>query len=98
VVLAAGPTLGRSHQTWQLNEISKLIWPSPDGIGILDEASWDQTVAVMLEGGQIAEPPSAGAFVTDIALEALDNLKNEGLDVIGNDWVAIEVELLEGGN
>ncbi len=98
VVLAAGPTLGRSHQTWQLNEISKLIWPSPDGIGILDQASWDQTVAVMLEGGQIAEPPSAGAFVTDIALEALDNLKNEGLDVIGNDWVAIEVELLEGGN
>jgi NitT/TauT family transport system substrate-binding protein len=58
IVLAAGPTLGRSHQTWQLNEINKLIWPSPDGIGILDQASWDQTVSVMLEGGQIAEAPS----------------------------------------
>jgi NitT/TauT family transport system substrate-binding protein len=98
IVLAAGPTLGRSHQTWQLNEINKLIWPSPDGIGILDPASWDQTVTVMLEGGQIAEAPSAGAFVLDIAQEALDNLKSQGLDVVGNDWEPTEVELLEGGN
>lgn len=29
IVLAAGPTLGRSHQTWQMNEINALIWPSP---------------------------------------------------------------------
>jgi NitT/TauT family transport system substrate-binding protein len=98
IVLAAGPTLGRSHQTWQLNEINKLIWPSPDGIGILDPASWDQTVAVMLEGGQLAEAPSAGAFVLDIAQEALDNLKSQGLDVVGNDWEPTDVELLEGGN
>jgi NitT/TauT family transport system substrate-binding protein len=75
-----------------------LIWPSPDGIGILDPASWDQTVAVMLEGGQLAEAPSAGAFVLDIAQEALDNLKSQGLDVVGNDWEPTDVELLEGGN
>jgi NitT/TauT family transport system substrate-binding protein len=98
IVLAAGPTLGRSHQTWQLNEINKLIWPSPDGIGILDQASWDQTVSVMLEGGQIAEAPSEGAFVLDIAQEALDNLKGQGLDVVGNDWEPTEVELLKGGD
>jgi NitT/TauT family transport system substrate-binding protein len=98
IVLAAGPTLGRSHQTWQLNEINKLIWPSPNGIGILDQAAWDQTVTVMLEGGQIAEAPSEGAFVLDIAQEALDNLKGQGLDVVGNDWEPTEVELLEGGN
>ncbi len=98
VVLAAGPTLGRSHQSWQLNEINRLIWPSPDGIGILDLASWDNTVSVMLAGGQITEEPSEGAFVLDIAQEALENLKSQGLDVVGNDWEAIEVELLEDGN
>ena len=37
IVLDNGSTLGESHQTWQLNEISKLIWPSPAGIGIMDE-------------------------------------------------------------
>ena len=36
IVLERGPTLGESHQRWQLNEINKLIWPSPAGIGIMD--------------------------------------------------------------
>ena len=31
---------------WQLNEINKLIWPSPGGIGMMDQALWDQTVEV----------------------------------------------------
>ena len=35
VVLANGPTLGQSHQAWQLNEISNLIWPSPSGAGVM---------------------------------------------------------------
>ena len=43
IVLDNGSTLGESHQTWQLNEISKLIWPSPAGIGIMDEDLWAQT-------------------------------------------------------
>ena len=38
IVLDNGPTLGQGHMTWQLNEINKLIWPSPKGIGIMDEA------------------------------------------------------------
>ena len=48
-VLERGPTLGESHQRWQLNEINKLIWPSPAGIGIMDEDLWAQTVAVALD-------------------------------------------------
>ena len=32
--VAKGSKLGKSHQLWQMNEINKLIWPSPDGIGI----------------------------------------------------------------
>src|SRR3990172_293966 len=49
-VLAAGPTLGESHMRWQLNEINKLIWPSPNGIGIMDPALWAQTVSVCSSG------------------------------------------------
>ena len=31
-----GSQLGASHQLWQVNEVNKLIWPSPDGIGMID--------------------------------------------------------------
>ena len=37
IVLAAGPTLGASHQLWQMNEVNKLIWPSENGIGYIDQ-------------------------------------------------------------
>ena len=32
----AGSTLGPGHQAWMLNEVNPLIWPSPDGIGVMD--------------------------------------------------------------
>src|SRR5437763_9476163 len=34
IVLQHGPTLGKGHMTWMLNEINALIWPSPLGLGI----------------------------------------------------------------
>ena len=99
IVLDNGTTLGESHQRWQLNEINGLIWPSPDGIGILDEELWDQTVAVALEGEVISEEPSEGAFRTDLAQAALDSLHEEmmDLDLTGEEWERIEVELAPGG-
>ena len=36
IVLKNAPTLGKSHQAWQLNEINRLIWPSPQGIGMMN--------------------------------------------------------------
>ena len=63
VVLNNGSTLGESHQQWQLNEINGLIWPSPAGIGMLDEMLWDQTVAVAIEGEVIAELNLGGGHV-----------------------------------
>ncbi|MCB9104367.1 MAG: ABC transporter substrate-binding protein [Anaerolineales bacterium] len=93
-VLDAGPTLGESHMQWQLNEINKLIWPSPDGIGIMDQALWDQTVEVSVDGGVITEPPGDDAFRTDLALEAHKYLNG---DVTGESFSPIVVELREGG-
>lgn len=99
IVLDNGSTLGESHQTWQLNEINKLIWPSPDGIGIMDEELWAQTVAVAIEGEVIAEEPGEGAYRTDLAQAALDSLAMdmEDLDLTGEEWEPVEVELREGG-
>lgn len=99
IVLNNGSTLGESHQQWMLNEINALIWPSPNGIGLLDEALWDQTVAVAIEGEVISEEPSEGAYRTDLAQAALDGLAADypDLDLTGEDWERIEVVLQPGG-
>ena len=97
IVLAAGPTLGESHQAWQLNEINNLIWPSPQGAGSMDSVLWDQTVDIAVSEGILAEPPTDGAFRTDIAILAQANLAVTGVDIFGTDWTPKTVELLEGG-
>ncbi len=97
IVLDAGPTLGESHQQWQLNEINNLIWPSPNGIGVMDQALWDQTIEVAVSEGILKAVPTDGAFRTDIVEEALANLKADGVDVIGNGWEAKDIVLREGG-
>ena len=37
LVVASGSQLGASHQLWMMNEVNKIIWPSENGIGIIDE-------------------------------------------------------------
>ncbi len=97
LVLQRGSNLGESHQTWQLNEISKLIWPSPAGIGIMDEDLWAQTVAVSIEGLVISEAPGMDAYRSDLAQAALDSLAMDNVDVVGDMWEPVEVELRPGG-
>ena len=97
VVLSNAPTLGESHQTWQLNEINGLIWPSSDGIGVMDQGLWDQTIDVATSEGILAEEPDSGAFRTDLAEAAVASLEEEGLDVNGEGWERRTVELREGG-
>lgn len=98
IVLANGPTLGASHQAWQLNEINKLIWPSPDGIGVMDDGLWAQTVDVATSEGVIADDPGSGAFRTDLAEAAVKALRVDGLDTEGNGYAPTTVTLNEGGN
>ena len=97
VVLSNAPILGESHQTWQLNEISALIWPSPLGVGIMDPDLWDQTIEIATSEGIMAAPPTGTAYITDVAEEAVANLEAAGVDVVGDSWERVEVELLEGG-
>jgi NitT/TauT family transport system substrate-binding protein len=97
IVLENGPTLGEGHQRWQMNEINKLIWPAPNGIGIMEADSWDITKEIALDGKVISKPASDDAYRTDIAEEAVAKLEADDVDVKGEDWQAEEVEVTEGG-
>ena len=98
VVLNNGTTLGESHQAWQLNEINALIWPSPAGAGVIDQGLWDQTIDVATSEGVLAGAPDDGSFTNTYAEAALDLLADAGIDVNGDGWSRVDVELLEGGN
>ena len=103
IVVAKGSKLGNSHQLWQMNEVTKLIWPAENGVGYIDQAAWDRTVDIALntpnlEGTTvITEPPSEGAWTNDIVTEALANLEELGVDTTGSSYQPIEVTLEEGG-
>src|SRR5918994_1633773 len=56
IVLKSDAALPKGHQTWQLNEVNVIIWPSPNGIGITDPAAFDRTVQVALDGKILTKP------------------------------------------
>ncbi len=91
-----GSTLGAGHQAWMMNEINPLVWPSPNGIGMMDKALWDQTVGVATEAKIIPEAPPAEAYRTDLAEAALANITD--VDTKGTDFKKGSVEVTEGGN
>lgn len=93
-VLEQGPALPRGHQTWMMNEVNKLIWPSSAGIGQMDPAIFQQTADIALQFGVITAPPTDGAFVTDFAAAALEGIEE---DTMGADFVPAEVEITAGG-
>jgi NitT/TauT family transport system substrate-binding protein len=104
IVLAAGPTLGASHQLWQMNEINKLIWPASSGIGFIEQAAWDRTVDIAqstpnLDGATVlSAAPTEGAFTNEIVEGAWALLADSGLDLAGDAFTPIDVTLNEGGN
>ena len=104
IVTAAGSQLGTSHQLWMTNEVNKLIWPSTNGIGVIDEAAWQQTVDIAMstenETGAtiISTPPPDTAYSNEYVDKALEELRADGVDVDGADYQPIEVTLKKGGN
>ena len=96
-VLNNGSSLGASHQAWQMNEINGLIWPSPDGAGVMDEGLWAQTVNVATSQGILASAPDSGAYTTEYAEAAVEMLKNRGVDTTGKNWRRVDVTLNPGG-
>jgi NitT/TauT family transport system substrate-binding protein len=104
IVTKNGSKLGASHQLWMMNEVNKLIWPSPQGVGVMDPAKWDQTVTISLntknlEGSTvITKEPDAEAYTDQYAVAANTALTAEGLNTTGDAFAPVEVTLNEGGN
>lgn len=97
IVLQNGPTLGRGHMTWMLNEINALIWPSPDGIGIMDSTAFEQTARIAQQYRIIKNKPAPGTYRTDLAQKALDALVKQGLDTQGLTFKKRLVQVTRGG-
>ncbi len=97
-VIAQGPTLGEGHQTWQMNEVNKLIWPNKLGIGLMDPAAFQQTADISLKYQVIAKAPDKTAYRTDLAEKAVKLLTDAKVDVNGASYQPAVVALSEGGN
>jgi NitT/TauT family transport system substrate-binding protein len=103
IITANGSKLGASHQLWMMNEVNKLVWPSPLGVGIIDPVLWEQTVTVALntlnadEVAIITAEPGPAAYTNQYAEAANAALTAEGLNTTGDDFAPISVELKEGG-
>jgi NitT/TauT family transport system substrate-binding protein len=95
-VLKQGPTLLKGHQTWQMNEINALIWPAPQGIGVMSKAAFDRTAKIAKQFKVIKKTPS-GAYRDDLAKAAVSQLKKQGVDVNGRSWKKATVKVTPGG-
>jgi NitT/TauT family transport system substrate-binding protein len=97
IVLDNGPTLGEGHQRWQLNEINKLIWPNDGGIGIMNPDDFANTAKIALDYKIIKAAASDDTYDDTYAQLAVQDLKEEGVDVNGASWQAPTVEVTPGG-
>jgi NitT/TauT family transport system substrate-binding protein len=103
IVVAKGSKLGASHQLWQMNEINKLIWPSPGKVGVIDQTAWNKTVEIALktknaEGKTVlSKQPEGTAYTNDYVQKAVDKLSSQGVDVTGSSFKPVTVTLNEGG-
>ena len=96
-VLANGPALPRGHQTWQMNEINKLIWPAPLGIGIMSPAAFARSAAIVKKWGNLTKLPGHEAYRTDLAKAADAILKKQGVDIYGKTYKPAVVHVTAGG-
>jgi NitT/TauT family transport system substrate-binding protein len=90
-----GSIWGAGHLAWMMNEINKLVWPAPAGIGSLNTATLDQTLETATAAGILTEEPGEDAFRTDIWQQAYDMVSGE--DATGDDWESPTVEITPGG-
>ena len=97
IVLKNGPTLGKGHQTWEMNEINKLVWPNPSGIGVVPASAVTATATIAKTYGVIKNAPAASEVNYTWANQALSQLKAAGTDVSGKSYKPAMVMVTAGG-
>jgi len=96
IVLKHDAKLPKGHQTWQLNEVNALVWPSTNGIGIMDQAAFDRTVQISIDSKVLKAAPTGKAFRNDLAQQALAAL-GASVDTKGASWQKAVVTLTQDG-
>jgi NitT/TauT family transport system substrate-binding protein len=97
IVLKNGPTLGKGHQAWQMNEINKLVWPNPSGIGVVPMSAVDKTATIAKTYGVLKKAPAMSDVNYTYAKKALAQLRSAGVNVTGKGWKAGNVMVTAGG-
>jgi NitT/TauT family transport system substrate-binding protein len=97
IVLSHGPTLLRGHQTWQMNEINALIWPAPNGIGVMNAKDYAFTAKTTAKYNKLKKVPGKAAYRTDIAKGAQAILKKQHIDIYGRTWRKAKVKVTPAG-
>jgi NitT/TauT family transport system substrate-binding protein len=87
--LARDASLDRGHQTWMMNEVNQLIWPSVAGLGQMSPQQFQQTAEIAHEYGVIREPATADAYTTALSNEALANVDPA---IVAAEYVPLTVE------
>jgi len=95
-VLKNGSLLGKGHQTWMMNEINAITWPSPRGIGLPPPGAVAQTAKIARTYGVIKSLPK-GATNYAYAAKAVAQLKKEKVNVTGASWKKATVKVTVGG-
>uniref|UniRef100_A0A061RQT9 Phosphodiesterase n=1 Tax=Tetraselmis sp. GSL018 TaxID=582737 RepID=A0A061RQT9_9CHLO len=84
---AVGPDLQLRQKTiFEIREINKLIWPSVNGIGKIDEDALQDSYNYAAASGfwDRGSLNVSDDVIPDIAEQVVDELENEGFDVYGN--------------
>jgi NitT/TauT family transport system substrate-binding protein len=97
IVLSHGPTLLKGHQTWQMNEINALTWPSPLGIGLMNPKDYKFTAKTTAKYNHLKKVPGHEAYRTDLAKAAQATLKKQHYDIYGKSFKKANIKVTPGG-
>jgi len=97
IVLKNGTTLGKGHQTWQMNEVNKLIWPAPLGVGVMNPVAFARTALIAKQFKVTSKLQGKSAYRTDLSRAANRMLRAQGVNTTGAKWKAVVVTVTPGG-
>ncbi len=79
--LKYAPGANRDAQSWMMNEVNRLIWPSKDGIGMLQDGVFNQMNSDLFKNAFLSQPADGNGFTMKYKTNAIDQL--HGLDMEG---------------
>ena len=93
IVLENGTALPRDFQTWQMNEVNKLIWPSTNGLLNITDDMFQGSADILFEFGVIDSEASPDAFDISVRNDALADFSDD--DLFGNDFQPLDLDPFE---